>query len=195
MCSSDLVAIEGFGNVGQFAAKFLEEWGLKVIAASDSKGTAYCEKGFKPGTLQQAKEKFRTVTKHPDAKLLPNNKIVMVKADVLITAAIPNLINPQNVKEISSKIIVEGSNIPMTPEVELSLHKKGILVLPDFVANAGGVISSYVEYIGGTEKAMFKMVEDKILKNTRQVLKNVSAEVSPRHAGMQIAKERIRAAK
>ena len=94
---------------------------------------------------------------------------------------------------IKAKIIVEGSNIPTTLEVEQLLHKKNILVIPDFVANAGGVISSYVEYIGKDKNYMFKLVEQKIKKNTELVL-NIAKKknICPREAAMEIAVARVR---
>ena len=89
-------------------------------------------------------------------------------------------------------MIVEGSNIPMMPNTEAEISKKGALIIPDFIANAGGVISSYVEYIGGTEKEMFRMVEDKIKKNVAHVLTQAEArKILPREAALVIAKERV----
>ena len=90
------------------------------------------------------------------------------------------------------KLIVEGSNIPTTPETEALLARKGVLVVPDFVANAGGVISSYVEYKSGTEKEMFRMVEEKIVRNTRAVLEAAKRDkIAPRDAALKLAKKRV----
>ncbi|MBS3147125.1 Glu/Leu/Phe/Val dehydrogenase, partial [Candidatus Woesearchaeota archaeon] len=115
------------------------------------------------------------------------------KTDILITAAIPDLIKSNDVNKLKFKMIVEGSNIPTTPNIEELLHKKNILVIPDFVANAGGVISSYVEYTGGTEKTMFNIVEEKIKKNTELVLKNSEKQnKKPRDAAQEIAEKRVR---
>lgn len=185
-------AIEGFGNVGIFAAKFLTEKGATMVAASDSQGVIYNPKGIKFAELEKLKSSRKSVVDYKDGKKLPSADIVKVKADVLITAAIPDLITIDEVDYLKFKLIVEGSNIPMTPEVEGFIHKKGILVVPDFVANAGGVISSYVEYKGGNEKEMFRLVEDKITKNTRLVLENAKKKnVKPRDAAVEIAKERV----
>jgi len=88
---------------------------------------------------------------------------------------------------------VEGSNIPMSAEIEEYLHEKGVLVVPDFVANAGGVISSYVEYKGGTAEEMFRLVEKKVVKNTAKVLRVAKKQrIKPRDAAMRIALERIK---
>jgi glutamate dehydrogenase (NAD(P)+) len=185
-------AIEGFGNVGWFAAKHLTEAGAKLVAVSDSKGAIYAAEGIDFATLADVKKQQGTVTAYCDAEVMKGEEIVGVEADILITAAIPDLITEDNKDSIKARIVVEGSNIPTTPEIEEYLHKKGILVVPDFVANAGGVISSYVEYIGGTPEKMFKLVEQKIVKNTAQVLKAAKKKgIKPRDAAMQIALERI----
>ena len=186
-------AVEGFGNVGWFAAKYLSEKGARFVAVSDSKGVAYNKKGLDFHTVAKVKKKEKTVTKYKDCKVLPSHEIISVDADVLITAAIPDLIKISDVDSVKAKLIVEGSNIPMTIDVEKMFHKKRVLVIPDFVANAGGVISSYVEYIGGDEEKMWKMVEDKIVKNTDRVLKDATKnKIAPRVAALRIAKERVR---
>ena len=184
-------AVEGFGNVGTFAAKFLTEKGAKLVATSDSQGVIYNEKGIDYEKLMKVKEKEGTVTKYP-GKVLHGKDILSLNVDVLITAAIPDLISHGDVNKIKAKLIVEGSNIPTTPDVEMELHKRKILVIPDFVANAGGVISSYVEYIAGTQKKMFQLVEEKITKNTEIVLKAAEKrKITPREAAMEIAEERV----
>ncbi len=136
--------------------------------------------------------KYGDFEKGGTCDVLMGEEIVGVEADILVTAAIPDLVTDANKDKIRAKIIVQGSNIPMTPEIEEFLHKKGVLVVPDFVANAGGVISSYVEYTGGTEKEMFKMVEEKIVKNTTEVLEKAKkAKIMPREAALKIALERL----
>ena len=185
-------AVEGFGNVGMFASKFLVEHGAVLVAASDSKGTIYNEKGIDFKKLNDAKEKTGSVVNYKGASILSNKEIISAKADMLIPAAVPNLIGIGDVDRVKAKIIVEGSNIPMTPEVEDILSRRKVLIVPDIVANAGGVISSYVEYIGKTEKEMFSMVEKKISSNTRAVLQCVSDHSeSSRHCAMKLAKERV----
>lgn len=185
-------AVEGFGNVGWFVSKFMTEAGAKLVAASDSRGVIYNKDGLDFEGLVKAKKEERTVTKYTKGEVLPSHDIKTVEADILITAAVPDLINAGDVDEMKFKIIVEGSNIPMVHEVEELFHKKGVLVVPDFVANAGGVISSYVEYKGGTEEEMWKLVEEKLTKNTKMVLdKSKEKDCSPREVGMAIAEERV----
>ncbi len=187
------VAIEGFGNVGYFAAKHLTEHGAKLIAVSDSRGTIHNSEGLDFKKLAKTKKEKGSVIHYK-----PGNKdccedILAIKADILITAAVPDLIKVSDVRRLKFKLIVEGSNIPMTPGTEELIREKGILVVPDFVANVGGVISSYVEYKGGTEKEMFKLVENKITNNTKIVLETAKKrKISPRQSALAIAKKRIR---
>ena len=184
-------AVEGFGNVGEFAAKFLTEAGARLVATSDSRGCIYNKGGLDFIKLKETKEKLGSVTNYSKGTVLSNKEIIKVGADILVTAAIPNLILAGDVDSVKAKLIIEGSNIPMTPQVEMLLHRKGVTVVPDFVANAGGVISSYMEYIGGTEKEMFKMVEKKVVRNTKLVLENSGKDTVPRDAAMDIAVNRV----
>lgn len=189
------VAIEGFGNVGTFTMKFLTEWGAKVVAVSDSHGMIYNEKGLNYEKLMKVKKDTGSVTHYPDGQKHDARGLFELAVDFVIPGALPDVITKDNVEKVKAKCIVEAANIPMTSEIEEILHKRGILVVPDFVANAGGVISSYVEYIGGKPEQMWKMVEEKIVKNTRFVLEQAKKKkVMPRIAALEIAKERIRKA-
>ncbi len=184
-------AVEGFGNVGSFAAKFLSEAGLKFVAVSDSRGCLFRKEGIDYEKLVEIKKKTGSVTNYPGSKQVCE-QIIATDADVLITAAMPDVIKISDVNKIKASIIVEGSNIPMRQYVEEMLHKKNILVIPDFVANAGGVISSYVEYINGTKQKMFKLVQEKITNNTSLVLKYAfKRKIKPRDAAVEIAKARV----
>jgi len=184
------IAIEGFGNVGTFTAKFLTESGAKVIAVSDSKGTAYLESGMKYETLMKVKKEKGTVTAYPGATVLSAAQLFAVKCDVLVPGARPDVINTGNARTVKAKIIVEAANIPMRHEIERELSKMGVLIIPDFVANAGGVISSYVEFKGGSEKEMFSLVKEKITANTLLVLKRAK-NGDLREAALSIAEERV----
>jgi len=185
-------AVEGFGNVGIFAAKFLSGRGAKLVGVSDSKGLLYKKDGIDFKKLERVKAEKGMVTKYGEGQVLPGKDVISLPVDILITAAIPDLIKKEDAGEVKARIIVEGSNIPMSAETEELLHKKGVLVVPDFVANAGGVISSYVEYKGGTKEEMFKLVEKKIKENTKEVLERAREHgISPRAAAMKIAEERV----
>ncbi|MFH1751417.1 MAG: Glu/Leu/Phe/Val dehydrogenase [archaeon] len=185
-------AVEGFGNVGVFASKFLTEKGCKLVAVSDSKGTLYLETGIDFKKLEKVKKETKSVVNYGEGKVLHSSEIVGIKCDLLVTAAIPDLITEANYNKVCCKLIVEGSNIAIDYQTEELLHEKGILVVPDVIANAGGVISSYVEYIGGTEQEMFKLVEEKITKNTKEILeKSKQDSCSPRTTATVIAEKRL----
>lgn len=185
------VSIAGFGNVGQFAHKFLQEWGATVIAVSDSSGTVYLRTGLDYATLLQTKEKTGSVLKYPGAKQLSRDIIYELTTNILIPAAGPDVINETNAGKLKTQIIVEGANIPMAEELEVKLHRKNILIVPDIIANAGGVISSYAEYKGFSEKKMFSLVEEKIVPNVEAVLSASKGATTPRAAALRIARERI----
>lgn len=190
------VAIEGFGNVGYFVAKFVSEAGGKLVAVSDSRGVIVNKNGFDFQKLAKVKQEKKTVTAYKEVygegAVYPGHDVVAVDCDVLVTAAIPDLIQKEDVPHIKATLIVEGSNIPMSFETEQLLHTKGVLVVPDFVANAGGVISSWVEYIGKDQKFMFKTVQERIVRNTEEVLTRAEKEKkAPRLVAEALAKERV----
>jgi glutamate dehydrogenase/leucine dehydrogenase len=189
-------SVEGFGNVGVFAAKFLTEKGAKLVAVSDSKGCIYNPDGISFKEIEAVKKKTGSVINYKPGKVLASDDAATVAADVFIPAAKPDVINSKNWKDVKAKLIVEGANIPMAVELEEELYKKGRVVIPDFVANAGGVISSYVEYIGGDLDDVFSVIEKKIVKNTKMVLESsAKKKISPRAAAMEIAVERVKKAK
>ncbi len=185
------VAIAGYGNVGVFAHKFLQERGAKIIAVSDSSGTIYDRKGIDYETLLAVKTKTGSISGYPGAKKLSRDVIYELTCDILIPAATPDVINEKNISRIMAKIIVEGANIPMQEQFEQHLHKKDVLIIPDIIANAGGVISSYAEYKGYDAKKMFKLVEEKIVPNVEEIIAKSEGTVTPRQAALKIAKQRI----
>jgi len=189
------IAIEGFGNVGSSTAKYLHDFGARIIAVSDSKGCIFNEDGLDYQELTKVKAEMGSVTKYKSGKILPHREIFSLSADILIPAAISDVINEKNVDDIKAKIIVEGANIPVTDKGEEQLFSRGILVIPDFVANAGGVISSYAEYIGENPTKMLELIKLKITRNLKIVLsKSKNQGIRPREAAMQIAQQRVRRA-
>lgn len=186
------VAVEGFGNVGQFAFKFLAEGGAKVVATSDSKGTIYSAKGLDYNEVLKTKQETGSVVNYQGGEKKPNEAIFELDVDVLIPAALPDVITAKNVKNVKARVIVEGANIPIAPELEAELHQRGVLIVPDVVANAGGVISSYAEHMGWDEKKMFELVKEKISASTLAVLARSKQEKKPpRDVAMAIALERL----
>lgn len=185
-------SVAGFGNVGTFAAKFLEEEGIKVIAVSDSGGTIFNPGGLNVKKLIGLKSRRRSVTDYKEAKKLPRDKIYEIKVDIMIPAAGSDVINEKNYRKVKAKIISEGANLPISAKIEEYFHRQKILVIPDIIANAGGVISSYAEYKGYSPKKMFELVKTKIIKNVRLIL-NTSKRTkkSPRVVALEIARKRI----
>ncbi|MDH5712539.1 MAG: Glu/Leu/Phe/Val dehydrogenase [Candidatus Bathyarchaeota archaeon] len=186
-------AIEGFGNVGSYVFKYLTQIGVKVVAVSDSKGCIYNPEGLEYEELYKVKGETRSVINYRLGKVLDNEEIFELPVDILIPAALPDVIRKDNVDRVKAKMVVEAANIPVSPEIEEVLRKRGVLVVPDIIANAGGVISSYAEYVGYNPKKMLKLVQRKIRRNTRTVLEHAEEkDIGLRDVALNIAKERIR---
>lgn len=189
------VAVEGFGNVGRHAAKFLEQLGAKLVAASDSTGAIYNAHGIAVDALTAVKRAENRVTAFSDAQVIPVSDLLAVACDILIPAARPDCIHADNVSKIQAKLILQGANIPATAESEQRLHERGILNVPDFIANAGGVICASVEYHDGTQKLAFETIAEKIRQNTLEVLeRSRDGRIPPRRAAVEMASERVRCA-
>ncbi|MFN8058255.1 MAG: Glu/Leu/Phe/Val dehydrogenase [Vicinamibacterales bacterium] len=141
------VAVQGFGNVGSISAELLSQQGARVTAVTDHLGGVYNDKGLDvPALLRHAAEK-RTVAGFPGGTPLTNDQLFESPCEILIPAALENQITMQNAPKISAKIVAEGANGPTTPEAGAYLHDKGVFVIPDILANAGGVTVSYFEWV------------------------------------------------
>jgi glutamate dehydrogenase (NAD(P)+) len=189
------VVIQGFGSVGKHAARFLADEGTKLIAACDSQGTIFNPGGMDVARLIQLKDAGKRVQDYPDGEKLGADAVIDIECEVWIPAARPDVIRKDNVRRLKTKLAPQGANIPFTAEAERVLHENGILVIPDFIANAGGVICASVEYHGGTQTQAFQMIEEKIRANTEQVLERAQKSGAlPRQAAMALAEERVRKA-
>ena len=194
------IGIHGFGNVGTFAYKFLTEMGAKVVVLADHEAAIYEEKGFNKKEIEKiishnastTLSVKKTLKEYPYGQKISAEKFWEVETDILIPASITNVINDSNKNKIKTKLIIEAGNIPMSEEIEKEFIQKGIWVVPDFIANAGGVISSYAEYRGYNPKRMMETIEKKIVKNVKIIMKKSIAEKrNPREVGMEIAVGRI----
>lgn len=186
------VAIEGFGNVGSFVAEYFSQIDVKVIAVSDSKGCIYNPNGLNYEKLLDVKAKTGSVINYRPGKVLENRELLELNVDILVPAAIPYVITEKNVELVKAKLVVEAANLPIHPQIEKILDNRGILVVPDILANAGGVISSYAEYRGYNPKRMLELVQRKIRQNTIKVIETaLSKDINLRDVAMNIAKERI----
>ncbi len=186
------VVIQGFGSVGRHAAQFLADKGAVLVGASDTQGALADENGLDVAALIALKAERRPLHENPRGKKLDGDAIIDIPCDIWIPAARPDVIHAGNVARLRTKLVAQGANIPCTPEAEAALAERGILVLPDFIANAGGVICAAVEYQRGSEAAAFAVIDEKIRANTSTVLDRVAADgVLPRTAAMRLAKTRI----
>jgi len=165
------VAIQGYGNAGSWAAKILQDdFNCKIIAVSDSKGGAYNENGIDAYQASEHKEKTRSVVGTKGTNEISNEELLELECDVLVPAALENEITRKNADNINCKIVAELANGPTTPEADQILFDKGILVIPDFLCNAGGVTVSYFEMVQGyysyfwTEREVFVAL-DRVMTN------------------------------
>lgn len=198
-CELDLkgarVAVQGFGSVGKHAARFLSEKGAILVAAADSKATVADPAGLDIEALTALKEAGKSLADHKDGEALERDAVVGVDCDIWIPAARPDVIRADNVDQLKAKLVVEGANIPVTAEAEATLQARGVLVIPDFIANAGGVICGAVEYAGGGQRQAFDTIEEKVRDNTRAVLEaSREKNVTPREAANDLARQRVEAA-
>ncbi len=141
------VVLQGFGNASTFAGEYLEKMGAKVIAASDSKGSIIVATGFKVSKLLEHKNKKGSVVGFPGSKKISTEQLLTTKCDILVPAALENQINAKIAKKLKCKIIAEAANGPTLPEADPIIFKKNIIVIPDILANSGGVCISYLEWV------------------------------------------------
>jgi glutamate dehydrogenase/leucine dehydrogenase len=189
------VVVQGFGSVGKHAARLLATKGSILVAASDSTGSILNPGGLDVAALIRHKDSGEPVTTFPGGERADGDAIIDAECEIWIPAARPDVIHADNVDRLQARVIAQGANIPCTLEAEQALHDRGVLVLPDFIANAGGVICAAVEYHGGTESQALATISDKIGDNTRQVLTNMqNNNCLPRTAAIAMATERVKAA-
>jgi len=146
------VAVQGYGNAGYHYARLMQdELGAKIVAVSDSKGGIYSEKGFDAKQVLAYKEKTGSVVGFPGTKKISNEELLELPVDILAPCALENVITSENAARIKAKISAEGANGPNTPEADDILYKRGVLVIPDVLANGGGVTVSYFEWVQGLQ--------------------------------------------
>ncbi|HEY0875745.1 MAG TPA: Glu/Leu/Phe/Val dehydrogenase [Vicinamibacterales bacterium] len=141
------VAVQGFGNVGSVSADLMAKAGAKIVAVTDWKGGVYNEQGFDVSKMLDYVKQHKTIDGFPDGDPLENPDLFKLDVDVLVPAALENQITKDNAADIKARIVAEGANGPTTPEAHRSLHERGVFVIPDILANAGGVTTSYFEWV------------------------------------------------
>jgi glutamate dehydrogenase/leucine dehydrogenase len=193
------IAIQGYGNVGYNAAKILhDEYGAKIVAVSDSKGGIYSEKGLIPQKVMEHKENTGSVVGFNGAKQITNEEVLTTPCDILIPAALENAVTKQIAEKINASAVAEGANGPTTPEADKVLKERGIVVIPDILANAGGVTVSYFEWVQNLKRETWTLeevhakLEAKMVKGFRDVLEaSRKYEVTMRQAAMAVAVQKV----
>jgi glutamate dehydrogenase (NAD(P)+) len=192
------VAVQGFGNVGSIGAQLMARQGAQIIAVTDWKGGVYNGRGLDVDKLIEYVRQNKTVNGYPDAEPLGQKDVFKTDAEILIPAALEKQITGENVNDIKAKLIVEGANGPTTPDAHKVLHERGVFVVPDILANAGGVTTSYFEWVQDrhgyfwTEKEVNERLEAKMCEAFNSVLQTAQKyKVDMRAAAYVVAINRV----
>jgi glutamate dehydrogenase (NAD(P)+) len=178
------VAVQGYGNVGHNAASIMRSMGCKVVAVSDSSGGIYCADGLVPAEVYAHKKKTGSVINYKNCTNITNEELLQTECDILIPAALQNQITKANANKIKAKIVAEGANGPTTPEADKALYEKGTCLIPDILANSGGVTVSYFEWVQNltrehwTLEEVNRKLENKITQSFYDVYKLSEKEES-----------------
>jgi glutamate dehydrogenase (NAD(P)+) len=192
------IAVQGFGNVGSVSADLLSRIGAKIVAVTDWKGGVYNPAGLDiPGMLDYASQ-HKTIDEFPGGEPIDNERLFAMDVDVLVPAALENQITLENAPSIRARIVAEGANGPTTPEAHRVLHERGIFVIPDILANAGGVTTSYFEWVQDrhgyfwTETEVNSRLEDKMVEAFKDVLQtSIKYKTDMRTAAYIVAINRV----
>jgi len=171
------VAIQGFGNVGFYFAQIASEKGYKIVALSDSKGAIYNENGLNPIEVMKVKEETGSVINFKDGKVISNEELLELPVDILVPAALENVITKDNASKIQAKVIIEMANGPITEEAYSILEENQIISAPDILANAGGVIVSYFEWLQNRKNEHWaeEQVNQKLEEQLSEAFKEIFA--------------------
>jgi glutamate dehydrogenase (NAD(P)+) len=186
------VVVQGFGAVGRHAARVLVEKGAVLVGAADSTGAIANPSGIDVARLSAIKAGGGRVLDYEQASHLDREAVIDIACDIWIPAARPDVIDEGNVGRLKARLVIEGANIPITPGAERILADRGVLCVPDFIANAGGVICAAMEYRGASEGAALAAVAEKLRRNTREVLEQAARRnILPREAAVEMALARV----
>jgi glutamate dehydrogenase (NAD(P)+) len=183
------VAIQGFGNVGSFAARTLAEWGAKIVAVGDHLGGVARADGLDVPALADWAKEHRTVKGFPDADAIDPVAVLTWECDVLIPAAIEDVLTAENAPEVRASIVAEAANAPTTPEADEILMQRGVKVIPDILANAGGVTVSYFEWAQNIQQYRWELdrVREQLEKRMSRAFSDVQAMAKERKTDMRTA--------
>lgn len=168
-------AVQGFGNAGSIAAKLISELGTKVIAVSDSQGGIFSSNGLDPDAVIKHKKETGSVLGFAGSEDITNEELLIIDCDVLIPAALENSITEKNAADVKAKIIAEAANGPTTPEADRILEEKNVFIIPDILANAGGVTVSYFEWVQNVQHLFWK--EEEINERLKTIMDKAFASV------------------
>ncbi len=189
------VTIQGFGNVGKATAKFLTERGAKIIAASDSAGTIYNPDGLNLASLLEAVDQGKKVAQSGLGHSMDRDQLIEIETDLFIPAARPDVIHPDNQARLKARLVLEGANIPITHDAAAQLHDRGVTIIPDVIANGGGVTCAVCELESSSREDMFERIKNNITRNTLELMERVQSESAPPHEiADRMARERIQEA-
>jgi glutamate dehydrogenase/leucine dehydrogenase len=169
------VGIQGYGNAGSIAHELLHARGAKIVALSDSKGGITSSRGIDPAAVQSFKKQSGSVSGMPGTDRISNRELLELKVDILIPAALENQITEENAPKIRPKILAEAANGPTTPEADPILHENGVFLIPDILANAGGVTVSYFEWV--QDLANYFWSEDEVNQKLQTVMQRSFSDV------------------
>ncbi|MEQ8855737.1 Glu/Leu/Phe/Val dehydrogenase dimerization domain-containing protein [Gimesia sp.] len=175
------VAIQGFGNVGSFAAQFLDEFGAKIVAVSDASGGIYCADGINIPKLMEYCKDTKAVRGFPETEAISNDEVLASNVTVLIPAALGGVLTKENAKEVRARCIIEAANNPTDPDADEIFSKNEIVVVPDILANAGGVTVSYFEWVQNRqhfswEKARVRSELDRIMDDSFELVWKIATD-------------------
>jgi len=192
------VVIQGFGNVGSYTAKFLDEYGCKIIAVSDITGGVYEPDGLEIPSLFDYNDKNRTIDGYEQGKKITNDELLALDCDFLIPAALGSAINKNNVNTLNCKVVIEAANGPVTPIAAEALWKKNVPIVPDILTNAGGVTVSYFEWVQNLQQFKWELeevdtkLETKMIKAFNEVYTmKVEKKIPMRIASFMVAIDRV----
>jgi glutamate dehydrogenase (NAD(P)+) len=192
------VAVQGFGNVGSVSADLLAKIGARIVAVTDWKGGVHNPKGLDIPQMIEFSKQHKTIDGFPGGEPIENDQLFSLDVDVLVPAALENQITEENADTIKAKIVAEGANGPTTPEAHRQLHKRGIFVIPDILANAGGVTTSYFEWVQDRhgyfweEQEVNKRLEAKMMEAFHDVLQtSIKYKIDMRTAAYIVAISRV----
>jgi glutamate dehydrogenase (NAD(P)+) len=183
------VSVQGFGNAGSVAARLFHNEGCKVVAVSDSQGGIYNEAGFDPSSILRHKQETGSVINFPQARNMSLRDVLEVPCDILIPAATEGVIHAGNANRIQARIVTEAANGPTTPEADKILFDRGIVVIPDILANSGGVTVSYFEWVQDLQSFFWNVEEitQKLEMLMNGAFKSVAEKADQYHCNMRLA--------